>query len=349
MKQNRTQRYGFTLVELLVVIAIIGILIGMLLPAVQQVREAARRSACQNNMRQLGVASLNFESANMHFPTAGMQSAAWNNAGGNFTKTSRENWGWGYQVLSYIEQNTLSDKRGQVATYAGLPGNPASFRVPAFNCPSRGLRRGATTWGETYNLGDYAGIMSSWNFGWQYTPNWSGFEWQDVQTNVTREQTEIWKGIICKGAEGYPDTSQASGRNEQKFTLIGFGNITDGSSNTIMYGEKSVQADRYQISTANGWDWWELQGDMFNCDWATMRGAMASESGRYIWPDSMPANERRAGSDNNEFSYGTPHPATCNVALGDGSVHAIKISINGDILDRLGRRDDGSIHNPKSL
>jgi prepilin-type processing-associated H-X9-DG protein len=60
----------------------------------------------------------------------------------------------------------------------------------------------------------------------------------------------------------------------------------------------------------------------------------------------MPAEERRAGSDNNEFALGGPHPGTCNVSLGDGSIHAVSNTINGDIFDRLGRRSDGSIHNP---
>ncbi len=342
MKSNRLKNDGFTLVELLVVIAIIGILIGMLLPAVQQVREAARRSACQNNMRQLALGSLNFESAHMHFPTAGQHATSMGDNGDNGTLTTRENWGWGYQILPFIEQNTLYDLRSSDHNEV------KAQSISLYNCPSRGNRICATTWGQVFALGDYSGMMSSWNFHWQYyADGWGGFEWQDQMTDRAREEKNVWRGLISKGAQTFPDSSTSSGRGEQKYTLIGFGAVKDGSSNTIMYGEKSVQSARYSISTANGWDWWELQGTMMAADWGTMRGAMASSVGnRYIWPDGMPAGERRAGSDNAEFSLGGPHPGTCNVSLGDGSIHAIRNTINGDILDRLSRRSDGSIHNP---
>ncbi len=342
MKFNRFKKDGFTLVELLVVIAIIGILIGMLLPAVQQVREAARRSACQNNMRQLALGSLNFESAHMHFPTAGQHSDGFGANGETGTLTTRENWGWAYQILPFIEQNVLYDLR------ASNPNAVKGQSIALLNCPSRGNRIGATTWGQQFALGDYASMISSWNFHWQYySDDWGGFQWQDVMTDRVREEKNVFRGIISKGAQTFGDSSTSTGRGEQKFTLIGFGHVTDGSSNTIMYGEKSVQSTRYSISTANGWDWWELQGQMFGADWTTMRGAMASNIGnRYIWPDGMPAEERRAGSDNNEFALGGPHPGTCNVSLGDGSIHAVSNTINGDIFDRLGRRSDGSIHNP---
>ncbi len=116
---QQKQRTGFTLVELLVVIAIIGILIGMLLPAVQQVREAARRSACSNNMRQLATGCLNFESSNEHFPPGwdGPNSNVyhfqkyirpWANKNG--TAFQGNYYGWGTFILPFIEQNSLRDQ-----------------------------------------------------------------------------------------------------------------------------------------------------------------------------------------------------------------------------------------------
>ena len=108
MSQSHARR-GFTLVELLVVIAIIGILIGMLLPAVQQVREAARRTTCMNNLRQIGLASLNFESARMSFPTAGGQSNAFWDTGEELRQRhGHENLGWLYQILPFMEQQNLT-------------------------------------------------------------------------------------------------------------------------------------------------------------------------------------------------------------------------------------------------
>ena len=91
---------GFTLVELLVVIAIIGILIGMLLPAVQQVREAARRTQCANNIRQISLAALNFESANTRFPS-GWQS-------NDNTIEGGPGWAWSTELLPFLEQQNLS-------------------------------------------------------------------------------------------------------------------------------------------------------------------------------------------------------------------------------------------------
>lgn len=127
-KLSLERNKGFTLVELLVVIAIIGILIGMLLPAVQAVREAARRISCGNNMKQLALGALNHESAHQVFPT-GIQVAE-----------NRYEYGWGTFLLPYIEQDNLHDQLSDFITnHTPLNSVPEEIRsqtVPAYMCPS---------------------------------------------------------------------------------------------------------------------------------------------------------------------------------------------------------------------
>ena len=137
--RQTSRRTGFTLVELLVVIAIIGILVGMLLPAVQQVREAARRSACQNNMRQLGLAILNFESANGTLP-----------AGGYLEKTSGDHFldfSWIIHILPFAEANNMHDlldfaEGGSNRAWSNANRNVLrELELPMIVCPSSDLER----------------------------------------------------------------------------------------------------------------------------------------------------------------------------------------------------------------
>ena len=144
MQMNfRCNRQGFTLVELLVVIAIIGILIGMLLPAVQQVREAARRVACANNMRQLGLAMLNYESAHGHFPP-GFSSAATRDgtvsAGVHIdseTWNAAPGWGWGAHLLPFVEGNNIFSQIDFAdPIWAAEHRDIIQTQIPLFLCPT---------------------------------------------------------------------------------------------------------------------------------------------------------------------------------------------------------------------
>jgi len=130
MTRARALRSGFTLVELLVVIAIIGILIGLLLPAVQTAREASRRSACKNNLRQLGLALLNYESTYGSLPPAYLSKAATVNGPGQ-----GPGWGWGARILPYLEQGALPIDFGKDIMDVANDGVRA-ISLPSFLCPS---------------------------------------------------------------------------------------------------------------------------------------------------------------------------------------------------------------------
>lgn len=332
---------GFTLIELLVVIAIIGLLIGLLIPAVQAVREAARRTSCLNNLRQIGIAAIHFDSAIGQFPTAGgPQLEFWSE---EFKPANGyENAGWMFQLLPYIEQSNLSDKRA-VDGWTG--GSPSVIEVPVktYNCPSRSNRIAVVDGTTRVALGDYAGVMGGWHI-----PGWSGFEYRVDQDPHPNEVQLVWTGIVAKGGHVNYCTGDVS-----MYPKVGFESIMDGGSNTIMFMEKAVQQDHWSLNTVSSLSWWELVGYYSGSDWNSMR-MVSPHCANGIIPllgdnQTRPASYTWYGDQSEEYGFGSAHASVLGSVSGDGSTRMIARGADLTLLDQLGKRSDGSVENLDSL
>lgn len=348
---GRRNHAAFTLVELLVVIAIIGILVALLLPAIQAAREAARRSECLNNLKQLGLACHMFESNKKVFPTAGGVVNQYFSAA-ELSKPiyGFENASWMYQILPYVEEKALYDmRRGDGGANAGFTKTGLSEKqVKVFNCPSRNARFGVIPTG-IYALGDYAGVLAGHN-----DPNWSQFEYRlgyppkqsDNDDPQTNEQTTVWTGILVKGGQ------VGAGTPPQiwKFPKVGFKNIEDGASHTILLAEKAVGTDAYTVTTDNPRIYWEIFGYYTGADWPVMRQFGPRFPGGANPKPEVPIvgdNEKRPFPD--EQGFGSAHPGIICAVFGDGSTRNISNSADLIILDQLGKRADQSTPSLDSL
>lgn len=319
---NSSKR-GFTLVELLVVIAIIGILIGMLLPAVQSVREAARRTECMNNLRQLALAVHNFESAQMRFPTAGVSGAPPWRYPGTQSPFNREILNHNFQILPFIEQTNVFQLR---ATFGANSFELNGQRIPMYSCPSRGERIATSvTNGDSFPKGDYAPYMPIWT-DTNIFPDWSWPGFNDPRS---------WRGIIASQGNVVTDSG---GERLDRFSDVGFGSLTDGSSSTMLFAEKAIWSRSYNGATptaATNWEpWWDKPGYFEGVDWSYSRG----------WNELRPDNlDRSAFSDDFEFGFGSAHPGTVSSCFGDGSTHSISMDVDRLTFIRLGNRADGQV------
>jgi len=343
------RRSGFTLVELLVVIAIIGILVALLLPAIQAAREAARRSQCQNNLKQIGLAMLNFESTHKHLPASGW---GWRWTGDPDRGYGEDQpGGWAFNVLAFMEESAIHDAGRGIDSAATFPPSTAKQNamkaahatpIPAFNCPSR---RAAIAYPITWN-GNLANNLPSCAEG---------------NCVVTRSDYQINSGNCNEeDPSGPPDPSPAtlatwdwlchspgitfyqSGISFER-SQIRLSRITDGASKTAMVGEKNRNPDHYLTGLASNDDQSIFVGhDRDMNGYTNLRSATNNKVPFVDVPvNGLTPEPDRPGYDGRKYAFGSAHPAGMFMAFCDGSVQSISYDVNRKVFALMGGREDG--------
>ena len=329
-------RNGFTLVELLVVIAIIGILVALLLPAVQAAREAARRSQCTNHLKQLALASHNHHDAQKHFPSGGWGYNWVGDADRGFGM--RQPGGWVFHVLPFIEEQTLFDFGKGISPWDSAAKKTAHDQrnqrvVSGILCPSRRGSELLTPLSGRVNCNStpFAAIDYAANTGDEGVPNHripSGPGTMAEGDNPTSPVT-VWGGVSA-----HLPTSQWTGVVFQR-SQIAIRDITDGTNSTYLLGEKYVSPDHYRGYSGNAADplpYGNLAPAFIGFD---------STQSRWTGDFDAPLQDRPGFHDYQRF--GSAHPGGFLMAFCDGSVHSISYEIESTVHGRLGSRKDGSI------
>lgn len=296
---------GFTLIELLVVIAIIAILIGLLLPAVQKVREAASRLSCSNNLKQLGLAMHNY-----------------NSTYSCFTNSRRDaDYTWICQLLDYLEQGAFRNSWDFTKNYYNQTQKVRTQTIKALFCPARRspMTQDANNGDQQDNqpatstrypgaLADYAGNLGTTGGDYFWDGPVQGQTTISVATNGVFPLSNNW----AVGGTGFRDGYRIA-------------DISDGLSNTFLIGEKHVPITKF--------------GDINSRDGAAYNGDKGSSSvgaSATNLPSKGPTDTRTA-------CFGSSHSGVVQFVFCDGSVKAINNSIQGTVYANLANRMDGNV------
>jgi prepilin-type N-terminal cleavage/methylation domain-containing protein/prepilin-type processing-associated H-X9-DG protein len=321
MRSANRFRFGFTLVELLVVIAIIGILVALLLPAVQAAREAARRMQCTNNLKQLGLAVHNYADTFKSFPSGFISSLPANPTGSSTAEPSV--WTWGAFVLPFVEQTSLSDTlqvgNRTLSQNLSIPAGLAALQTPvaAFVCPSD-VGPPQNDFGVKY-----AGTADVYPVN---SPQFTTYE-KTVTSNGT-DRIPIAKsnyvGVASVGDSMTPPSGDFApyGPPVGVFfwnSSVGFRDITDGTSNTAMLGERCYKLGNLFMGA----------GTVFGCSplaagYSSRTRVINNALGIPYWG----MNQTVTSWQHQNRSFSSVHPGGAQFALCDGSVRFISETID---------------------
>ncbi len=316
------RRVGFTLIELLVVIAIIAILIGLLVPAVQKVREAAARTQCINNLKQIGLALQSYHDVNKYLPPGNARIHPQDD-GGPYNSTF-----WSYFILPYVEQAALAKLAPFVPYPDWTTGNyltAAQTQLPVYRCPSSTDDMSYTNGGITNRFAmSYAAVCSG-SVGNPGAPNGSG-EWGAHFDDGTF--------AASGGFNGWGRYTDATWRRDGAFfqnSMVKLAGVTDGTSNTVAIGE------RYRVLPTSNYGTWSLGS---NTTENYMEEALGSIGVPFTFVGTV-GNWTTESNTMNRFSG--RHPGVVAFAFLDGTVRLLSVNTTDSVRLALGTIAGGEI------